>query len=235
MVRDDAPRRSGTSEEVYRELRGLILRNRIAPGERVNIDALAREFDVSQTPVREAVRRLEGDQLLRRAAGRGYTTVPLLDLDSLRELFEFRLVIDSWAVPSVAENRLSNPAPALHAEIEAFEAAAARGTGDIRPLLLEHDLTFHGLVLSALGNDVVKDAYDQTHCHFHAFRLYSADTDGQVTISEHRRLAEAIGNCDKEDAENAARAHLTNAYHRFATYFEKEAPPTRQPGQYPVF
>ncbi|NDL59426.1 GntR family transcriptional regulator [Phytoactinopolyspora mesophila] len=213
-----APARRLSSDDVYNRLRALILENAIAPGERVNIDALARQLGVSQTPVREAVRRLEGDQLLNKVPGKGYQTTPLLDLDRLRQLFEFRLVVDLWAVRAVAVNRLGNPGPQLREEIDRFTRAIV-GVGDIRHLLLEHDTRFHGLVLGALGNDVAKTAYDQTHCHFHAFRLYSADTSGAVTVDEHARVARAIEACDADEAEAAMHHHLTNAFYRFSEAF----------------
>jgi DNA-binding GntR family transcriptional regulator len=213
-----APARRLSSDDVYNRLRALILDNAIAPGERVNIDALARQLGVSQTPVREAVRRLEGDQLLNKVPGKGYQTTPLLDLDRLRQLFEFRLVVDLWAVRAVAVNRLGNPGPKLAEEIDRFTRAIV-GVDDIRHLLLEHDTRFHGLVLAALGNDVAKTAYDQTHCHFHAFRLYPADTSGTVTVDEHARVARAIEACDPDRAEAAMRDHLTKAFYRFAKAF----------------
>src|SRR5690606_40659617 len=67
----------------------------------------------------------------------------------------------------------------------------------------------HGLILAALGNDVVREAYEQTHAHLHTFRLYAADIDGSVTLAEHTRIWEAIDACDADAAEAAMRRHLT--------------------------
>ena len=53
-----APRRSVLSDEIYEMIKGMIFDHEIAPGSRVNIDALAVQLDVSQTPVREALARL---------------------------------------------------------------------------------------------------------------------------------------------------------------------------------
>ncbi|MFC7404209.1 GntR family transcriptional regulator [Georgenia alba] len=223
-----------TSEEVYDHLRLHIVENRIPPGERLNIDALARQLGVSQTPVREAVRRLEGDKLLVNESGRGYRTTPLLDLAGLRNLFEFRLLVDVWAARSVAVNRLANPAPAMRAEIDRFEDLLPT-TSDIPRELVGHDTRFHGLILDALGNDVVRDAYEQTHAHLHTFRLYAADTDGSVTLTEHRGIFQAVEACDPDAAEAAMRVHLTAAYARFAEAFDDTAPELRSPGAHRMF
>src|SRR5690625_5350754 len=89
----EAPRRRA-SEGVYDRLRELVLENRLPPDERISIDAVARELGVSQTPVREAIRQLEGDRLVVRVPGKGYQTTPLLDRNGLRDLFEFRLLVE---------------------------------------------------------------------------------------------------------------------------------------------
>jgi DNA-binding GntR family transcriptional regulator len=220
---------------VYDQLRALILDNRIPPGDRVNIDALARQLGVSQTPVREAVRHLEGDGLVVKTEAKGYRTTALLDLDELRELFEFRLLIDLWAVREVAVNRLHNPATQLGQEIDAF-ADTTVGLSDVRLALVAHDTKFHGHILAAVGNDFVKNAYDQAHGHLHAFRLYSPDIDGRVTLEEHRRIAQAISACEPGEAEEAMHSHLTNAFHRFARAFDGgTAQGLRRVGRYRLF
>jgi len=59
-----APRRSVLSDEIYEMIKAMIFDHEIAPGSRVNIDALSVQLDVSQTPVREALARLESDGLI---------------------------------------------------------------------------------------------------------------------------------------------------------------------------
>lgn len=225
---EQVPRGRRTTEEVYDRLRALILENRIAPGERLNIDALARDFGVSQTPIREAVRQLEGDQLVVKSAGKGYRTTSLLDLRQLRELFEFRLLVEVWAARSAAVNRLGNPSRRMGAEITAFESVMG-GSEDIRHELVRHDMCFHGHVLEALDNDTVRKAYEQTHSHLHTFRLYAADADGRATVAEHRQIRDAIERCDPGGAEEAMRAHLTAAFDRFAQAFDERGPQPRSP------
>ena len=216
-VPNSAPARLTTSG-VYDVLRAQILDNIIPPGTRVNIDAVSRKFGVSPTPVREALRRLQGDNLLITSSNRGYSTTPLLDLKGLRELFEFRLLVEPWAARTAAVNRLENPAHQLSAELQTF-IEHADGKDDIRQQLVTHDSRFHKQILTASGNDVVLYAYEQTHCHLHIFRLYPADINGRMTIDEHRRVWEAIRDCEPAQAENAMYEHLKHAYQRFAQAF----------------
>lgn len=214
--------------DVYGFVRARILDLRIPPDSKVNIDALARELGVSQTPVREALHQLEGDNLILKTPGKGYRTTPLLGFDQLRELFELRLLIEPWAARSAAVNRLSNPSRALAAELQDFIADSRTETG-IRHLLVAHDMHFHDQILGAGHNEFAHQAIRATHCHLHLFRLYPADWSGEQTIQEHGAIVEAIRDCDPDAAENAMHDHLMGAYHRFAGAFAQEDDPGPRP------
>lgn len=198
---------------VYDRVRAKIIRNEILPGERVNIDALVRELGVSQTPVREALHRLEGDRLVTRARGRGYSTTPLLDEDGLRGMFEVRMLLEPWSVRVVAVDRTSNPGRQLLDLVASFRATHRSLCS--RTDLAAHDLEFHRLINRATGNRFLQSAYAGLHAQLHLFRLYADDVDSSDTLDEHRVLAEAIADCDGTAAESFMRSHLENALHRF--------------------
>lgn len=217
-AKSEGKENGATVVRVYEALRIPIVDGQIPPGERINIDAVARKLGVSQTPVREALQRLEGDGLLVYTPGRGYRTTPMLDFAGLRSVFEFRLLIEPWAARAAATDRISNPAGPLEDELTAF-AGLASGE-NVRQELLGHDTRFHALILAATGNDVVANAFAQAHCHLHVFRRYSVDVNGAITINEHRRIAEAIRACAPEEAERAMADHVRNSYRRSAKAFD---------------
>lgn len=221
--------RSRAGMDVYGTLRARILDLQLPPDGKLNIDALARELGVSQTPVREALNQLEGDNLIVRTPGKGYRTTPLLGLAELRELFEFRLLVEPWAARAVAVNRLSNPGRRLESSLEEFTAGPAAGTS-MRHLLISHDTQFHDEILSASNNNFALQAYRATHCHLHLFRLHPADYSGEQTVDEHRVILNAIKDCNPDAAEDAMHQHLVGAYHRFAEAFaEQRDPELRSP------
>lgn len=227
IARDIEPRgRSGV--DVYGILRAKILDLQLPPDDKINIDALARELGVSQTPIREALSQLEGDRLIVKTPGKGYRTTALLDTAELRELFEFRLLVEPWAARAAAVNRLINPARVLRASLDAFESGVA-GDDSVRHRLVAHDTHFHDRILSASSNEFALHAYRATHCHLHLFRLHPADYQGTATVEEHRGIVEAIAACDPDAAEEAMHQHLIGAYHRFAEAFSQEDPGLRIP------
>lgn len=207
-----------TVTRVYNALRVPIVDGEIPPGQRMNIDAIARRLGVSQTPVREALQRLEADDLLVYAPGRGYRTTPVLDLAGLRSVFEFRLLVEPWAARAAATDRLSNPGAALDEELRAF-GHEARGE-NVRQELLGHDTRFHAMILAATGNEVVQSAYASSHCHLHVFRLYAVDVNGERTIEEHKRILDAIKGCEPDAAEAAMVEHIRSSYLRSAQVFD---------------
>ena len=79
------PRRSVLSDEIYLLIRKMIFNYEILPGAKVNIDALAKKLDVSQTPVREALSRLESDGLIVKEPLKGFRATDLLTIQQLSE------------------------------------------------------------------------------------------------------------------------------------------------------
>lgn len=200
-----------TSEEVYFELRKRILEHTLPPATKVRIRAVATELGVSTTPVREALRQLQGDNLLVGASHRGYATTDVLDARGVTELFEFRLLLEPWAAASAAQNRLVNPAKALLDELEAFDPQS----GPINLVMIRHDSVFHHAILVATGNSVVVDAYARSHCHLHLFRAFRDDWDWTSSIEQHRAIAQAIAESNPDAAAEAMRTHLRAAYRGF--------------------
>src|SRR5882757_1223321 len=96
-------RRSTLGEEVYETLKALVMEHTLPPGDRINIDALARELDVSPTPVREALARLESDGLVRKRPLAGYTVTPLLTRHEFTDMFDMRLVLEGTAARWAAQ------------------------------------------------------------------------------------------------------------------------------------
>lgn len=201
-----------TTADVYEKLRRKILDHSIPPATKVNIHHISKEFGVSPTPVREALRLLQGDNLLVATSNKGYATTQVLDLAGVRDLFEFRLLIEPWAARVAASNRLANPANILVGELEHFDTS----TDSMQHTLISHDSRFHNAILASTDNQTVIQAFKQSHCHMHLFRIYSLDWPWQATIQEHERIMKCIQASDPVSAEKAMRDHLYGAYERFS-------------------
>lgn len=205
------------SAVVYEELRRKILNREIPPATRINVHAMAREFGVSPTPVREALRVLQGDKLITSPSHRGYATTDVMSADDISDLFEFRLVLEPWAASAVSTNRLGNPGSELLASVELFEPLVDSST--IRDQLIVHDTQFHNLLTAATRNAAAIESMSNLHFHLHLFRIGDFELDPRGTLAEHTKIALAIAAHDADGAAVAMREHLLAAHRRFLVNF----------------
>lgn len=146
------PVRQVLTDHVYDTLLEMLMDGRYRPSESLSIDGLARELDVSATPVREALARLEVTGLVVRAALRGYRVAPLPTTAELGELMDARLTIE----PVNAARACERVTPEL---IEALD----RSISDLRTAprgpefagyrdYWQADMRFHELIAEGAGN-----------------------------------------------------------------------------------
>lgn len=85
----------------YKTIKHLILTFNIEPGEQLRIEDLSKQMKVSRTPIREALLRLEGEDLVKAASRVGFFVKGISKKD-LRELFELREITESYAAQKAA-------------------------------------------------------------------------------------------------------------------------------------
>ena len=83
--------------DVYEAIFAQLMSLKIAPGARITVDSLVREFNVSQTPIREALGRLEGEGLVLKTHLIGYRAAPQITKRQLDEIYELRLRLEPTA------------------------------------------------------------------------------------------------------------------------------------------
>jgi DNA-binding GntR family transcriptional regulator len=202
------------SVDVYGYLAAAILRNDIPPASRVNINAVALSLGVSATPVREALARLESDGLVSQLHLKGYRTTDLLTQREIRDLWQFRMLIEPYGAAHAATSASAEQIAALQHEIDSFTSAPTGSDFDSYQEFSAHDARLHGLILEASGNDVITRAFQRTHCHLHAFRLAYNSSAGTATVDEHAAIVEHISARDATGAEAAMMKHLTRSRDR---------------------
>lgn len=144
-----------------------ILDGTYQPGDRVVELQLANELEVSQAPVREALRDLEAMRFIESKPYRG-ARVRAITVEELAEFYPVRAALEELAgqlaAPRVDEERLGQ----LETELEAMREAAGR---DDRHALLVHDARFHELIVETAGNTVLLETW--SGLRIEAFTLVS--------------------------------------------------------------
>lgn len=213
-------------DDVYDQLVVLIVDGHVAADDALSIDALAREFGVSTSPVREALARLESSGLIRRAAMRGYRVAPPLEASELGELMDARLLIEPGAAARAAGMSPRDITVSQLDDAVAELAGAPRGSSfESFREYYEADRRFHHAVISGTRNRFVMQSYDALGGQFQRFRLFSGRgvTDAEATIAEHRAVREAIAAGDAHAASATMTAHLEGVRERSLTELSRSA------------
>lgn len=206
--RDSAPvgRAQSRADRAHRELRRLITRAEVPPGERLAEVAIAEWLGISRTPVREALQRLQREGLVTRGSRGGFTVAGLAPRD-VRETFELRELIDTALFQRATDNISGAQAQRLVAVAERMHDAAS--TGDINSWT-EIDAQFHEIVDTAAEQHLLAAYARQLREHVHRFALLSTALQGRLTscTEEHITLAHAVRTGDAEAVAHGVAEHI---------------------------
>jgi DNA-binding GntR family transcriptional regulator len=218
MSRDS--NRDRLAHSVYRELQARLVSLAIRPGERITIDGLARDLQVSQSPIREALALLENDGLVMKTHLIGYHATPQLTLEQFEYLFELRLLIEPYAAGRAAAEKSADHAALLHAANQRMAKEAQRVERLTYSVFADLDAELHDIIAIASGNPLLRDQLARLHSHLHLFRLHFASNVPQEAIGEHAVLIDAVTSGDARGAQRAMRLHLEKSRARFRNAFD---------------
>ncbi|OWY30684.1 GntR family transcriptional regulator [Herbaspirillum robiniae] len=200
------------SEHVFRKIQSAIVQGDIAPGSKISEPELARTYGISRGPLREAIHRLEGQNLLVRVPHVGARVVSLT-LEGLVELFQIRESLEGMACRLAAErmNRAEldelRRVLEMHEKDEAFQA----GRGYYQQ---EGDYDFHYKIIQASGNEILtRILCGELYQLARMYRIqYSANSSSpnrpRQAFAEHHRILDALADGDGELADLLMRRHI---------------------------
>lgn len=205
------------AEIAFAHLVEAISAGEFEPGQRLSEAELARRFGISRGPLREALQRLEG-RLVTRRARVGVRVIELSD-ETIRELFTIREALEGMAARLAAANARKADVKSLrmllsrHANDPTLKSGAAYRQGTF-------DSDFHGTILKLSGSAKLEGLLlDHLYYQLRLYRYRSSAKSGRalVAFDEHMAIVDAIERRDPDAAEHAMRAHIRNAYASLAT------------------
>jgi DNA-binding GntR family transcriptional regulator len=209
-------------DEVYNSLYNQLMSQVISPGARISIDKLVRELGVSQTPIREALSRLEAQGLVVKAERGGYGATAQMDASRFDDLRELRMLLEPVSARKAAGSITQSQLVELRLLASKMEGKSGQNDyGEFARL----DQQFHNLIAQISGNVLIADTLAKLHSHMHLFRLFHHNQATAESIDEHSELLEALAAQDAEGAEAAMRTHIGRAFDRFSTFFQEDKQP----------
>jgi DNA-binding GntR family transcriptional regulator len=199
-------------EHVHERLRTLIVAGRFAEGGRLNEREVADMLGISVTPVKDALRMLEGEGLVRIEARRG-----VFVLFGPRRAYEMALARAAieGVISAIAAQRIDETERASIARLVGeMEQATADGVLDEVVALNER---FHGAISAVARCDYLQSRLESQRMYDHARRLavLGDRQERQAGYDEHRAIFEAIAAREPHVAESRMRAHILRSARRF--------------------
>lgn len=213
------PRPVSLAGGVYDAIFSQLMSLKIAPGARINVDSLVKELEVSQTPIREALGRLEGEGLVTRTHLIGYRAAPQITRGQFDDLYELRLLLEPEAAATAAEKTDDGQYAEL---LQLAEVMAADDDGDARirySNFARGDAEFHDRILEIAGNGLIRETLRLQHTHFHIFRLMYHWRVTAEALDEHGAIMDALAHRDPAAARVAMRDHIESSRIRLLPAF----------------
>ena len=194
---------------VYSELRNDILAGLLKPGESLTEVKISNELGVSRTPVREAIRQLEHDGLVRSVPNKGAVVVGISKAD-IEDMYTIRIFTESlaaeWATVHITQEELDQ----LGEIVELQEFFSKKN--DFAQVW-QYDAKFHNVIYTACKSRMLQHVLVDFHSYASRARELSIHSPARLlaSVEEHRKIYEAIKARDGFAARKSAEEHLFNA------------------------
>jgi GntR family transcriptional regulator, transcriptional repressor for pyruvate dehydrogenase complex len=223
MLKPIKPKRM--SDQVFEQLKDLIFRGHLKPGERLMTEReLAQNLGVSRPTVREALNKLVAMHLLEHRQGQGtFVNAPNAGADknplaavingedaSLMDLLEVRLGLECNAVALAARRATEEDVREIEKSVQ--EMAVAVGEGNLGS---DADITFHMAIAYATKNivqiHIMKSLYDLLFhgIHENLQHLYTEPMNLEKVLQQHTDILDAVRQRDPDEAYAAMKRHIT--------------------------
>jgi DNA-binding GntR family transcriptional regulator len=198
------------------EVRDLVVNGGLVAGERVNEVHLAKQLEVSRTPLREALTRLAGENFLDAQPRIGFF-VPALSAAEVLQLYPIRAKLDPWALElaGLPDRETIDALDAMNDELQAAAADPDR--------VIALDDEWHLALLAHCPNKVLIELIHQMMWRTRRYEYaYFRATPGVSTAhAEHRRLLAALRKKDLRDACKRLEANMTSAIPALVKWLER--------------
>lgn len=194
-----------TVNRVYKSLRAMAVNYTFKPGERLNEVELSAELQVSRTPLREALNRLNMEGFLIFIPGRGFFCRQL-DVKEVSDLYEARSALERAGIALSIQHATESEIAALDAFLDETGPEPGSRTAEE---LVTLDETFHERLIAMSGNAEFTRILGNINSRIRFVRWIEMDNDKRsITQAEHRNILALLGARDLDECDNALRNHI---------------------------
>jgi DNA-binding GntR family transcriptional regulator len=198
------------AEYVYRAIKKDIFTKKLKAGQRLPEAAIAKELQVSRTPVREALRKLANEGLVIITPNAGARLVSP-SLQEINDAFELRNYLEQLAIAKAIHKITPLQICRLEEAIEEEERIFERK--DLEDYL-RINIQFHHIIAEAAGNSLLVEYVDNVLSRIYVFMVFYEsffDFDTNPSLDEHRELVKAFKLRDKKLAQKLMEHHILHS------------------------
>ncbi|MEM8688282.1 MAG: GntR family transcriptional regulator [Pseudomonadota bacterium] len=193
------------ADDVYEQILSAIVSGQIAPGDRLIQEKIAAEINISRTPVREALLRLEREGILELSGRKGFS-IRQISEDEVRDIYGVREAIEGYGAYWVAANRTPDRIAAIAEKVAQLRALRSR---DVQAeFTINRDI--HRTIVAQTGNAALLDVFDSVWGRGLSLWLFAATRTEQKPPDPdvHEALLEVIETGSPSEAQAAMIQHV---------------------------
>lgn len=204
-------------KQIYSKVKHRIIELEIKPGEKINPSSLEREFGVSRAPIREALNRLKGDNLVETKPRVGYFVVQLTP-DKVHDLYDLRVLFETHGLERSLSQIPRKRVKELQKEsLQLLENSYSQS--ELQDRFDQTDKVLHKeLILEDVGNQFFKNFSMKTIDLIRVTRHLNGRIE--EAVEEHLRILEAIAKQDINSGKKFLEEHLRNVEEEIIENYE---------------
>lgn len=194
-------------DQIYTILRDDIINQRIKCGEKLTLKSLQERFEISSTPIREAIKRLSQEGLMEHLTNVGARVIEI-DAKDIREIYDFCSVLDTAALKmAMSSEKVDELIQELENCIKSQEASL--DNNNIAGFKLHSD-NFHDILYKYADNSRLYNACKNIRSQLTILtNIYQNFTNAEtVVLNEHKKILETIKTKDIENASSLMTRHF---------------------------
>lgn len=190
--------KDGLSAQIYADLKTKIEEFKYKPGDRISEATLAKVYNVSRTPIKHSLARLENEELIDVLPQRG-TYVSKIDTQHIHEFFTIRMLLEVSILDEVISNSkpslISNLKTNIQAQKNLVNEISTNNDIDAARIFWKLDNDFHKIIFDSVGKGFIWEFIMSQSSQFNRYRLLTVSKDEQYLsdkIKEHQNIVKFI-------------------------------------------
>ena len=215
-------------DQVYKDLKRRIINGELAPSDHLGTRVLCEYYNISDTPLKQALNRLLTEGLVESLPRRGMR-VRSLDEDDIHEAIEARIMIETYAIPFIMRSLKKSDGILKRLEENLQEDKNLIMQVDdfsVYSEIVEREQivsrAFHEILVEEIGNRVIIKAYKSIFNHRYIYYQFNKNKRQQVlaSLEEHKYIVDCLRSQDEKKTREAIHNHLKTREYAVSSLYQ---------------